>query len=124
MDNLQPDLRNFLTGAIGYLVGVLAGGLFIFLASLLGLVGALFDLIDENQVFVQILALPVSMQYSRFHRMLLFDCGPLHYLPGRIASMQLGDVLCHGLDLLVGHLYGDSLHHLADIIGSFPSFEG
>jgi len=59
MSRLHPDLRNILTGALGYLTGAAAGFLFIFIASKLGLVRWLFGLIDENQTLVQILAIPV-----------------------------------------------------------------
>src|SRR5512139_752584 len=59
MSRLHPDLRNFLTGALSYLTGAAAGLLFIFIASKLGLVGWLFGLIDENQVLIQVLAIPV-----------------------------------------------------------------
>ena len=59
MRNLNIYLRDFLYGALGYTAGGLAGFLFIFLVSQLGLVRWLFGLIDENQVLVQILAIPV-----------------------------------------------------------------
>ena len=59
MDKLNPDLRNFLRGAIGYLGGAAAGFLFVFLAARLGFVRFLFGLIDENQILVRVLAIPV-----------------------------------------------------------------
>ncbi len=59
MSNLNPDLRNFLTGALGYLAGAAAGFTFVFIAAQLGLVRWLFNLIDENQMLIQILAIPV-----------------------------------------------------------------
>ena len=59
MTKLHPDLRNFLKGALGYLLGVAAGVLFIFVTSRLGLVSWLFGLIDDNQVLVKILGIPV-----------------------------------------------------------------
>lgn len=59
MRNLNPNLRDFLYGALGYTAGAVTGFLFIFLVSQLGLVRWLFGLIDENQFLVQILAIPV-----------------------------------------------------------------
>lgn len=59
MENNNLDRHNFLTGGIGYLVGAVAGFLFIFLADRLGLVDFLFNLVDQNQTLVQILAVPV-----------------------------------------------------------------
>ena len=59
MSNLNPDLRNFLTGALGYLAGAAAGFTFVFIAAQLILVRWLFNLIDENQMLIQILAIPV-----------------------------------------------------------------
>jgi len=59
MSKLMPDLRNFLRGALGYLAGALAGSLFIFITARLGLVSWLFGLIDENQVLVKVLSIPV-----------------------------------------------------------------
>jgi hypothetical protein len=59
MRNLNPNIRDFLNGALGYTAGAVVGFLFIILASQLGLVRWLFNLIDENQSLVQILAIPV-----------------------------------------------------------------
>jgi phosphatidylserine/phosphatidylglycerophosphate/cardiolipin synthase-like enzyme len=59
MSRLNPDLRNFLTGALGYLAGTAAGILFVFIAAQLGLVRWLFSLIDENQTLIKLLAIPV-----------------------------------------------------------------
>jgi phosphatidylserine/phosphatidylglycerophosphate/cardiolipin synthase-like enzyme len=59
MEKDKADRRNFLTGALGYMAGAVAGFLFIFLADWLGLVDLLFGLIDQNQTLVQILAVPV-----------------------------------------------------------------
>jgi hypothetical protein len=54
-----PDLRNFITGALGYLGGAVAGFLFVLLVSRLGLVGWLIELIDESQALIQVLTIPV-----------------------------------------------------------------
>ena len=59
MRNLNPNIRDFLNGALGYTAGAVVGFLFIILASRLGLVSWIFNLIDENQSLVQILAIPV-----------------------------------------------------------------
>ena len=59
MHKNNPNLRNFLIGAAGYTIGVLAGLLFIWLVARLGLVRWLFNFVDENQILVQILAIPV-----------------------------------------------------------------
>lgn len=55
----NQDLRNFLKGALGYLTGAVGGVLFILIAGRLGLTRWLFGLIDENQVLVKLLAVPV-----------------------------------------------------------------
>lgn len=55
----RPDLRNFLTGAFGYLVGLLAGVLFIILVARVGLVGWLVGLIEEDQVLIKLIAKPL-----------------------------------------------------------------
>ncbi len=59
MSKLNPDLRNFLKGALGYSAGAAACVLFIFVTARLGLVSWLFSLIDENQVLVKVLGVPV-----------------------------------------------------------------
>lgn len=59
MQKNNLNLRNFLTGAAGYTIGLLAGLLFIWLVARLGLVRWLFNFVDENQILVQILAIPV-----------------------------------------------------------------
>ena len=51
----NTNLGNFLTGGTGYTLGALAGVLFIYLVSKLGLPGWLFRLIDQNQTFLQLL---------------------------------------------------------------------
>lgn len=51
----NTNLRNFLTGGAGYAFGALAGVLFIYLVSRLGLARWLFDLIDQNQSLLQLL---------------------------------------------------------------------
>ncbi|MGW8250752.1 MAG: hypothetical protein ACWGO1_08930, partial [Anaerolineales bacterium] len=59
MSRLNPDLRNFLTGALGYLGGAAGGVLFVFIVAKLGLVRWLFSLIDVNQILIRLLAVPV-----------------------------------------------------------------
>ena len=51
----NTNLRNFLTGGIGYTLGAIAGVLCIYLVSKLGLAGWLFGLIDQNQSLLQLL---------------------------------------------------------------------
>jgi MFS family permease len=51
----NTNLRNFLTGGIGYTLGAVVGVLFIYLASKLGLARGLFSLIDQNQSLLQLL---------------------------------------------------------------------
>jgi phosphatidylserine/phosphatidylglycerophosphate/cardiolipin synthase-like enzyme len=55
----NPNLRNFLTGALGYLAGAAAGFGLVFIASRLGLVRWLVGLMDESQSLIQVLAIPV-----------------------------------------------------------------
>jgi len=57
MKNQSPDVRNFITGALGYTLGAIGGGVFIFLASRLGVVKWLVGLIDINQTFWQLLGI-------------------------------------------------------------------
>ncbi len=57
MKNQNPDLRNFLTGAIGYSLGAIGGFVFIFLVARLGVVEWLVDLIDKDQTFWQLLGI-------------------------------------------------------------------
>jgi phosphatidylserine/phosphatidylglycerophosphate/cardiolipin synthase-like enzyme len=59
MAKLNPDMRNFIKGALGYTTGAAAGVFFIFITSRLGLVRWFFGLIDDNQVLVKILGIPV-----------------------------------------------------------------
>jgi hypothetical protein len=59
MSKANPDFRNFLTGALGYLAGLLGGVLFVILVARVGLVGWLIGLIDESQVLVQVIAKPI-----------------------------------------------------------------
>jgi phosphatidylserine/phosphatidylglycerophosphate/cardiolipin synthase-like enzyme len=59
MSKFNPDLRNFLAGALSYLLGAAAGFLFIFVAAQLGLVRGLLSLIDETQTLIKIVAIPV-----------------------------------------------------------------
>ena len=57
--NLNPNWRNFITGAAGYLLGAVAGSLLIWLVARLGLVRGLFNLVNKNQTLIQILAIVV-----------------------------------------------------------------
>lgn len=59
MSKLHPDVRNFLRGALGYLVGATSGFLFIFIVSRLGLVRWLSGFVDESQDLIRLLALLV-----------------------------------------------------------------
>lgn len=59
MQKISPNLRNFLTGAAIFMIGVAAGSLFIGLVARFGLVRWLINLVDKNQILVQILAVPV-----------------------------------------------------------------
>jgi hypothetical protein len=58
-EKLNPNLYNFLIGGLGYLGGAVAGFLFIYLFGRLGLTAWLFNLIDREQTFLQILAVPL-----------------------------------------------------------------
>jgi phosphatidylserine/phosphatidylglycerophosphate/cardiolipin synthase-like enzyme len=55
MKNQNPNLRNFLTGALGYTLGAIAGVAFIVLAAWIDVVDWLTGLIDPNQAFWQLL---------------------------------------------------------------------
>ncbi|HBY09198.1 MAG TPA: hypothetical protein DEH22_16000 [Chloroflexi bacterium] len=57
MKNQNPDLRNFITGALGYSLGALAGFAWIFLISKLGVTRWLAGFINNNQMFLQLLGI-------------------------------------------------------------------
>ena len=57
MKSENPDLRNFLTGALGYSLGAIGGFVFIFLVARLGVVDWLVGLIDKDQTFWQLLGI-------------------------------------------------------------------
>ena len=59
MKNLNPNLRSFLINGLGYTAGAVVGFLFIYLFRALGLTTWLFSLVDEEQTFLQILAVPL-----------------------------------------------------------------
>jgi phosphatidylserine/phosphatidylglycerophosphate/cardiolipin synthase-like enzyme len=59
MAKINPDLRNFLKGALGYLTGSVGGILFIFISARMGMIRWLFGLIDENQILVKLFGIPV-----------------------------------------------------------------
>lgn len=58
MEKIKPGTRAFLLNGLGYVTGAIVGYLFIYLASRLGLTSWLFSLVDEQQTFLQILAVP------------------------------------------------------------------
>ena len=57
MKNQNPDLRNFLTGALGYTLGAIASVVFIGLIARIGVVGWLVNLINPDQAFWQLLGM-------------------------------------------------------------------
>jgi len=57
MKNQNPDLRNFLTGGLGYTLGAIASVVFIVLIARIGVVGWLVDLINPDQAFWQLLGM-------------------------------------------------------------------
>jgi phosphatidylserine/phosphatidylglycerophosphate/cardiolipin synthase-like enzyme len=59
MENQNTNTRSFLINGLGYLAGAVVGFLFIYLFGALGLAGWLFSLVDEEQTFLQILAVPL-----------------------------------------------------------------
>ena len=63
-EKLNPGLYNFLVGAFGYLGGAVAGFLFIYLAGRLGLTTWLFNLVGEEQTFLQLLAVPLIAGFT------------------------------------------------------------
>jgi phosphatidylserine/phosphatidylglycerophosphate/cardiolipin synthase-like enzyme/MFS family permease len=85
MSERNPDLRNFLTGALGYLTGLLGAVLFVILVSRVGLVGWLIGLIDESQVLVQVIAKPIIAGL-----MLALAGALLGGLGGRVLASILG----------------------------------
>ena len=59
MKSQNPDVRNFMTGALGYSLGAVAGFIFIYLVACIGVAEWLFSLIDKNQTLLQLLGIPL-----------------------------------------------------------------
>jgi hypothetical protein len=59
MDNLKPNTRSFLINGLGYMAGAVVGYLAIYLFGRLGLTNWLFNLVGEEQMFLQLLAIPL-----------------------------------------------------------------
>jgi len=59
MKNQNLDLRNFLTGALGYTLGAVASTVFIMVVAWIGVVDWLVNLVDPDQVFWQFLGVIV-----------------------------------------------------------------
>jgi len=59
MEKPTPNSRSVLINGLGYAAGVFVGYLFIYLFGRLGLASWLFNLVDEEQTFLQILAVPL-----------------------------------------------------------------
>ena len=57
MKNQNPDLRNFLTGALGYCLGAIASVVFIVLVARIGVVGWIVDGINPDQAFWRLLGM-------------------------------------------------------------------
>ncbi len=85
MNKLHPDLRNFLTGALGYLAGAAAALLLIVLAARFNLLRGLLSLIDQDQTLVKVLGIPV------FAGLILALCGAvLGGIGGWVLAKRLG----------------------------------
>lgn len=59
MKNIGPELRSFLINGFGYVAGAIVGYLYIYLIGRLGLTSWLFNLVGEEQTFLQLLAVPL-----------------------------------------------------------------
>ena len=59
MEKQNLNSRNFMLNGLGYVAGAVVGYLFIYLFGRLGLSDWLFDLVDEEQLFLKILAIPL-----------------------------------------------------------------
>ena len=59
MENLQPRTRTFLVNGLGYVAGAVVGYPAIYLLGQFGLVDFLFNLVEEGQTFLQLLAIPL-----------------------------------------------------------------
>jgi hypothetical protein len=58
MENMKPSTRSFLINGLGYAAGAVVGYLAIYLFGRFGLTTWLFNLVDEEQTFLQLLAVP------------------------------------------------------------------
>lgn len=59
MENMKPSTRSFLINGLGYAAGAVVGYLAIYLFGRFGLTTWLFNLVDEEQTFLQLLAVPL-----------------------------------------------------------------
>jgi phosphatidylserine/phosphatidylglycerophosphate/cardiolipin synthase-like enzyme len=59
MENMNSNTRSFLINGLGYAAGAVVGYLFIYLFGRLGLANWLFNMVEEGQTFLQILAIPL-----------------------------------------------------------------
>ncbi|MGB5843008.1 MAG: phospholipase D-like domain-containing protein [Anaerolineales bacterium] len=59
MENLKPRTRSFLINGLGYAAGAVVGYLAIYLFGRFGLTTWLFNLVGEDQTFLQLLAIPL-----------------------------------------------------------------
>jgi hypothetical protein len=59
MEKRSSNSRSILINGLGYVAGAVVGYLFIYLIGRLGLASWLFSLVDEEQTFLQILAVPL-----------------------------------------------------------------
>jgi len=59
MENLKPSARAFILNGLGYVAGAVVGYLAIYLFGQFGLVTWLFNLVGEEQTFLQLLAIPM-----------------------------------------------------------------
>lgn len=63
MENLTPRTRSFVLNGLGYMVGAVVGYLVIYLFGRFGLTEWLFGLVDEEQTFLQLLAVPLILWF-------------------------------------------------------------
>lgn len=59
LKQLNPNLRNFLIGGVGFLTSLLAGCLLIYLLGMIDFGGWVLNMVDQSQLFQRILALPL-----------------------------------------------------------------
>lgn len=63
MENLQPRTRSFLVNGLGYVAGAVVGYLAIYLFRQLGITTWLFSLVDNEQTFLQLFAVPLIVWF-------------------------------------------------------------